>query len=91
MADIPTTLRDGRFTILRVLGEGSQASTFEATDEASPKRVTVKRFRVRGAKSWKEVELAEREARVLASLSHPGSRATSITSEEGGSSSSSPR
>src|SRR5262249_50156223 len=25
----------------------------------------------RGAKSWKEVELAEREARVLASLSHP--------------------
>lgn len=84
MADIPTTLRDGRFTILRVLGEGSQASTFEATDKASPKRVTVKRFRVRGARSWKEVELAEREARVLASLSHPGIPRYIDHFEEGG-------
>jgi serine/threonine protein kinase len=84
MADTPTTLREGRFTILRVLGEGSQASTFEATDAASPKRVTVKRFRVRGAKSWKEVELAEREARVLASLSHPGIPRYIDHFEEGG-------
>ena len=84
MADTPTTLRNGRFTILRVLGEGSQGSTFEATDEASPKRVTVKRFRVRGAKSWKEVELAEREARVLASLSHPGIPRYIDHFEEGG-------
>lgn len=84
MSDTPTTLRDGRFTILRVLGEGSQGSTFEATDRASPKRVTVKRFRVRGAKSWKEVELAEREARVLSSLSHPGIPRYVDHFEEGG-------
>jgi tRNA A-37 threonylcarbamoyl transferase component Bud32 len=84
MSDAPTTLRDGRFTVVRVLGEGSQASTFEAVDRQSPRRVTVKRFRVRGAKSWKEVELAEREARVLASLSHPGIPRYIDHFEEGG-------
>jgi serine/threonine protein kinase len=33
--------------------------------------VAVKRFRIKGARSWKDVELAEREARVLATLDHP--------------------
>lgn len=33
--------------------------------------VAIKRFRVGTAKSWKDVELAEREARTLASLNHP--------------------
>src|SRR5262245_54656562 len=65
------TLRDGRYALVRTLGEGGQATTFEAIDKRTATRVAVKRFRVRGAKSWKEVELAEREARVLASLSHP--------------------
>ena len=33
--------------------------------------VAVKQFRLDRAKAWKDVELAEREARILASLSHP--------------------
>jgi len=33
--------------------------------------VAIKRFRVSKAKAWKDVELAEREARTLASLNHP--------------------
>ena len=33
--------------------------------------MAIKRFAVRGAASWKDVELAEREASVLESLSHP--------------------
>jgi hypothetical protein len=33
--------------------------------------VAIKRFDVRAARSWKDVELAERETRVLASLDHP--------------------
>src|SRR5690606_18025962 len=32
--------------------------------------VAVKRFQIRGARGWKDVELAEREAEVLASLDH---------------------
>jgi hypothetical protein len=65
------TLRAGRYAVIRVLGEGSQAATLEAVDKKDGRLVAIKRFRVRGAKSWKEVELAEREARVLASIEHP--------------------
>jgi tRNA A-37 threonylcarbamoyl transferase component Bud32 len=72
MNDAPTNLRDGRYAIVRLLGEGAQAATFEAVDKKEGRPVAIKRFRVRGAKSWKEVELAEREARVLSGLTHPG-------------------
>lgn len=68
---VPTTLRNGRYAVIRPLGEGSQGATFEAVDKREGRPVAIKRFRVRGAKSWKEVELAEREARVLASITHP--------------------
>lgn len=71
VADPSTTLRDGRYVLVRVLGEGGQATTYEAVDKREGRAVAIKRFVVRGAKSWKEVELAEREARVLASLDHP--------------------
>lgn len=66
------TLRDGRFAVTGKLGEGGQATTFDAVDKRDGRRVTLKRFRVRGASSWKEVELAEREAKVLAHIAHPG-------------------
>jgi len=71
MTDPVETLRSGRYAVVKLLGEGGQASTFEAVDKQRGKLVAIKRFRVRGAKSWKEVELAEREAHVLASLDHP--------------------
>jgi len=68
-----TKLRDGRYTVVGTLGDGAQATTFEAEDGANGgRRVAIKRFNVRGAESWKDVELAEREARVLARLDHPG-------------------
>lgn len=66
-----STLQDGRFVILGIIGRGGQAVTFEAADKQLGKKVTIKRFQVSGAKSWKDVELAEREARVLEALSHP--------------------
>lgn len=68
---IGTTVASGRYELVAVLGEGSQGTTFEAIDREQGKRVAIKRFSVRGAKSWKDVELAEREASVLSSLSHP--------------------
>jgi hypothetical protein len=64
------SLRDGRYAISGVLGEGSQGATLEAVDKRDGRLVAIKRFVVRGARSWKEVELAEREARVLSKLSH---------------------
>lgn len=97
-----TDLRNGRYTLLRALGEGSQAETWEARDngkaaerpdpaslakdfdtyvrrakgdakhDPNPRGlVAIKCFRVGKAKSWKDVELAEREATTLATLAHP--------------------
>jgi serine/threonine protein kinase len=64
-------LGGGRYVIQGVLGEGAQGTTFAATRAEDGKPVAIKRFDVRGARSWKDVELAEREARVLATLDHP--------------------
>jgi hypothetical protein len=65
------TLRDGRFVVIGTLGEGAQGRTFDGVDKRVGQPVAIKRFDVRGAASWKDVDLAEREARVLQSLSHP--------------------
>jgi len=64
-------LKDGRYVLVRKLGDGAQGDTFEGVDKREGKLVAVKRFSVKGASKWKDVGLAEREARVLASLSHP--------------------
>lgn len=60
-----------RYVVRGILGEGGQGTTYDAVDERDGRAVAIKRFDVRGAKSWKDVELAEREARVLATLDHP--------------------
>ena len=61
----------GRYVIVGSLGAGSQGETLSAVDKREGRPVAIKRFTLRSAKSWKDVELAEREATVLASLSHP--------------------
>jgi hypothetical protein len=70
-AEPTQTLRDDRFVVLGALGEGSQGRTYDAFDRLEGRPVAIKRFDVRGARTWKDVDLAEREARVLQSLSHP--------------------
>ncbi|MFZ5895709.1 MAG: serine/threonine protein kinase [Myxococcota bacterium] len=64
-------LKEGRYRILGLLGRGAQADTLWGEDTLGGGHVAIKRFQVRGAKSWKDVELAEREASVLSRLSHP--------------------
>jgi serine/threonine protein kinase len=66
-----TTLKACRYVLTGVLGSGSQGETLEALDTTTQQKVAIKRFSVRGAASWKDVELAEREARVLKALEHP--------------------
>jgi serine/threonine protein kinase len=67
----PAELRQGRYLVMGLLGSGSQGETLEAVDKREGRAVAIKRFTIRGAKSWKDVELAEREAAVLSALGHP--------------------
>ncbi len=69
--DQAPALRGGRYVTRGLLGEGGQGVTYDAFDTQENRAVAIKRFDVRGARSWKDVELAEREARVLATLDHP--------------------
>ncbi len=64
-------LEGTRYVVKALLGEGSQGATYAAHDTETGRDVAIKRFDVRGARSWKDVELAERETRVLATLDHP--------------------
>jgi serine/threonine protein kinase len=66
-------LLGGRFRLGPRLGKGAQAETFLAKDEqpkGGPTEVVVKRLKLSG--SWKQFDLLEREAKVLAQLRHPG-------------------
>ncbi|MEN9580332.1 MAG: hypothetical protein RJA70_3341, partial [Pseudomonadota bacterium] len=68
---IGDTVGGGRFAVVGTLGVGGQGRTYEAIDKTTGIVVALKCFWVRGAASWKDVELAEREASVLAGLQHP--------------------
>ncbi|CEL97062.1 unnamed protein product [Vitrella brassicaformis CCMP3155] len=68
--------RVGKYSVKRVLGRGAAGITYEA--EASPDHPTIPRQTValkcvslRNMRTWKAMDLIEREARVLQSLSHP--------------------
>jgi serine/threonine protein kinase len=60
----------GRYRLVAQLGGGTLSTTFAAVDEPSGIEVVIKRFAVRDARGWKQVELAEREAHVLRGLDH---------------------
>ncbi len=59
-----------RYRLLAPLGGGTPSMTFLAVDESSGAEVVLKRFAVRDARGWKQVELAQREAQVLRGLDH---------------------
>ena len=62
-----------RYQIMEPLGSGSQGHTFRAIDRTRDERVAVKVLSLsRMGGNWKAFDLFEREAKVLASLDHPG-------------------
>ncbi|WP_437761354.1 hypothetical protein WMF27_05195 [Sorangium sp. So ce281] len=69
----PIPLRDagaaGR--VVRVLGRGGNAITYEAEDLSTGGRVAVKQLVIWKRAEWKALDLFEREARVLSNLTHP--------------------
>ena len=70
--DAPAPLLEPeRYRLRKRLGRGAQGDTWLARDIARGVDVAIKRVSVRGATSWKAVELAQREAAALARLQHP--------------------
>lgn len=61
----------GRYTVERELGAGSFGVAYLARRDGG-EAVVLKQLRLEKMTDWKALELFEREARALASLSHPG-------------------
>ncbi len=61
-----------RYQVVTVLGRGSMGTTYAAVDQETGARVAIKVVSLRQVAEWKVLDLFEREARVLATLKHPG-------------------
>lgn len=76
MSDQGTVLPQGevlaaKYRIVGVLGRGGSSVTYEAERLADGVRVAIKELRLSRLDDWKVLELFEREARVLANITHP--------------------
>lgn len=60
----------GRYRLGELLGQGAGGSTWCAVEAAGARPVVVKALELRRLEGWKDLELLEREARVLRSLDH---------------------
>lgn len=61
-------LKQGRYELVELLGEGGFGATWAAQDHERGERVAIKRLELRRATDWKAFELFEREASVLQSI-----------------------
>jgi serine/threonine protein kinase len=61
-----------RYRIIETLGQGGNGITYKAEDLKSTEQVALKALSLHHMSDWKQMELFEREAQTLASLSHPG-------------------
>lgn len=60
-----------RYELVELLGEGGSGSTHRAIRTSDGAMFAVKILSLRHLKDWKQLELFEREAQVLAQLNHP--------------------
>ncbi|MBE9166050.1 protein kinase [Pleurocapsales cyanobacterium LEGE 06147] len=61
-----------RYQIIATLGQGGIATTYRALDTNSNIEVAIKTISLKGISDWKQIELFEREAKILQQLDHPG-------------------
>ncbi len=62
---------DERYRLQELLGEGGSGSTYQAIRLSDRSLVAIKILSLRHLNDWKQLELFEREAKVLAQLNHP--------------------
>ena len=68
----PEDIIKGKYRILGILGKGSSGITYRVEDIVTQQQVALKALSLRRLEDWKQIELFEREAAVLAKLEHPG-------------------
>lgn len=61
---------DGKYRITGLLGQGGASITYEA-EVGDDNKVALKAMSLRNMRGWKDLDLFERECRVLQSLKHP--------------------
>ncbi|PZO38662.1 MAG: hypothetical protein DCF19_15790 [Pseudanabaena frigida] len=66
---IGDVIRD-RYRVLEILGQGGNGITYAATDLQQNKKMAIKALSLRHMHDWKQIELFEREAKVLSQLNH---------------------
>ena len=71
IANSAGTIVDARYQLIELLGEGGSGSTYSAMRIADGATVALKILSLRHLNDWKQLELFEREAKVLAQLNHP--------------------
>ncbi len=62
---------DSRYRLLRILGQGPHALTYEAERTEDGLRVVAKELPLRGLDDWSRLERFRREAAILRQLDHP--------------------
>jgi serine/threonine protein kinase len=62
---------NSRYQLVELLGEGGSGSTYRATRMEDGASVAIKILSLRHLNDWKQLELFEREAKVLSQLNHP--------------------
>jgi ankyrin repeat protein len=68
---ISETILDRRYRLEELLGEGGSGSTYRATRLSDSATVAIKILSLQHLNDWKQLELFEREAQILAQLDHP--------------------
>ena len=61
-----------KYRVLDILGKGSSGITYRVENIVNKQQVALKALSLRRLKNWKQIELFEREARVLKKLKYPG-------------------
>ncbi|WP_373538426.1 ankyrin repeat domain-containing protein [Chamaesiphon sp.] len=71
IANLAGTIVDARYQLVELLGEGGSGSTYSAIRLVDGATVAIKILSLRHLNDWKQLELFEREAKVLEQLNHP--------------------
>lgn len=69
--DAPRRVIGDRYEVISVIGQGAVARTFLCQDLQKDRHVVVKELLFAHISDWKQLELFEREARMLSRLEHP--------------------